>query len=157
MPAHGRGEDPVESRATRSGGGGKDAPSTLGLAAAETRTGPLALCSSSVRKGSPREGRIVAAMCKTSMLGIANQTQAPAEQTCSLSPTESLPPCFLLCFSSAIEVCVLHSRVLSFIKIWLNTLLFHEAEVDLGSVNDRYVCFYITENLLSIHTSHLAR
>lgn len=89
-------------------------------------------------------------------LGIANRTQAPAENTRPLSPYESFPPCFLLGFSSAIKVSVLHSHVLSFIKILLKTLLFREAEVEHGSVNDQYVCFYITGNLLPIHMSHLA-
>ena len=55
-----------------------------------------------------------------------------------------------------IKVSALHSRVLSFIKILLKTLLFREAEVEHGSVNDHYVCFYIMGKLLPTHMSHLA-
>lgn len=89
-------------------------------------------------------------------LGIANRSPAPAEQKRPLSPYESFPPCFLLCVSSAIKVSVLHSRVLSFIKILLKTLLFLEAEVQHGSVNNHYVCFCVVGDLLPTRMPHLA-
>lgn len=45
---------------------------------------------------------------------------------------------------------------LFFIKILLKTLLFGEAEVEHGSMNDHYVCLCVMGNLLPTHMSHLA-